>query len=124
LWQNGSSYVGEFRNGLKHGKGKWRSAKGPQSNIYEGDYALDKKAGYGIFQWASGNLYKGEYADDEREGFGEMTWTDGSMYQGDWFRGIQHGTGKMVFPNGIIKEGYFDNNIFRGQQQPQRFLDN
>ena len=72
--------MGEFKNGLKHGKGKWRSAKGPQSNTYEGDYTNDKKHGYGIFNWASGNTYKGEYKEDERDGYGEMRWTDGSIY--------------------------------------------
>ena len=73
--------MGEFRQGLKHGKGRWKSAKGPQpSNQYEGDYLNDKKHGYGMFTWASGNTYKGEYKEDERDGYGEMKWTDGSIY--------------------------------------------
>ena len=73
---------------MKQGKGKWRSAKGPLSNSYEGDYQNDRKQGYGIFQWASGNIYKGEYREDERDGYGEMYWTDGSSYQGEWVKGI------------------------------------
>jgi len=66
-------YIGEFKSGMKHGKGKWRKDKSPTSNSYEGDYALDKKCGNGVFKWASGNIYKGEFKNDEREGFGEMT---------------------------------------------------
>ena len=46
-----------------------------------------------------------------------MEWTDGSKYIGQWVRGIQHGDGKMVFPDGTEKEGYFENNIFRGQKK-------
>lgn len=77
-------YVGEFKGGLKHGKGRWKSGKGHQSNTYDGDYCNDKKQGFGVFLWASGNTYKGQYSEDERDGFGEMKWTDGSVYQGDW----------------------------------------
>lgn len=46
---------------MKHGKGKWRSTRGPQANIYEGDYVNDMKEGVGEFTWISGNIYKGEY---------------------------------------------------------------
>ena len=65
---------------MKHGKGKWRSTRGPQANIYEGDYINDMKEGVGEFTWISGNIYKGEYKSDERDGYGEMYWTDGSHY--------------------------------------------
>jgi len=44
-----------------------------------------------------------------------MTWTDGSIYKGQWVKGIQHGWGKMSFPNGSVKDGYFENNIFKGE---------
>jgi hypothetical protein len=40
---------------MKHGKGKWRSAKGPPCNIYDGEYQNDRKHGFGRFIWASGN---------------------------------------------------------------------
>ena len=73
---------------MKHGKGKWRSAKGPPCNIYDGEYQKDRKHGFGRFIWASGNQYQGEYFEDDRHGYGEMRWTDGSWYQGEWDRGI------------------------------------
>ena len=73
-----------FANGLKQGKGKWKKAGGIKCNSYEGDYALDRKNGWGVFEWESGNIYKGQYVDDERNGFGEMSWTDGSIYRGLW----------------------------------------
>ena len=43
-----------------------------------------------------------------------MEWTDGSTYEGEWRNGIQHGWGIMQFPNGKVKEGYFEDNIFKG----------
>jgi len=132
-WANRSYYDGEFKNGLKHGKGKWKKYLQPGSNqvpqraedlkmakvtqnflYYEGNYKFDKKDGYGVFTWSSGNLYKGDYKEDERHGHGEMRWTDGSCYIGAWVRGIQHGYGKIVFPDGTEKEGYFENNLYIG----------
>ncbi len=114
VWKNGSSYWGEFRDGLKHGFGKWRKNREGPGNAYEGQYYKDKKQGFGIFKWASGNLYRGQYKNDERDGFGEMRWTDGSVYIGQWCRGIQHGYGHMYFADGTTKEGIFDNNIYKG----------
>ena len=115
IWKNGSSYVGEFKNGLKCGQGKWKKSKEQNSNQYEGQYTDDKKNGFGIFKWSSGNIYRGQFTNDERDGIGEMRWTDGSVYLGQWVRGIQHGYGKMIFPDGSLKEGYFDNNIYKGE---------
>ena len=77
--------MGEFKDGLKHGKGKWKKLQNVQNcNNYEGEYEFDKKNGYGVFNWESGNVYKGNYKDDERHGYGEMFWVDGSKYQGEW----------------------------------------
>ena len=50
-------------------------------------------------------------------GYGEMYWTDGSVYKGDWIKGIQHGKGVMTFPDGRIKDGFFHNNVFKGNTQ-------
>ena len=80
--------MGEFKDGLKHGRGKWKSSKNPQSNSYDGDYLNDKREGEGTFVWASGNVYRGAYRNDERNGFGTMEWTDGSTYEGIWVNGI------------------------------------
>lgn len=51
-----------------------------------------------------------------------MTWTDGSIYRGQWLKGIQHGRGKMFFPNGSVKDGYFENNIFKGESPSTKLV--
>jgi len=88
-WANQTSYQGEFKDGLKHGKGKWvrrlvNDHLGKRCNQYEGDYLMDRKHGWGKFEWESGNTYAGGYSNDEREGYGVMKWTDGSCYMGMW----------------------------------------
>ena len=90
-WDNGATYVGEFKNGLKHGKGYWTKGDNTKDNpgsSYQGDYKLDKKWGTGTFTWPSGNTYFGEYVNDERHGKGLMKWMDGSSYDGEWSRGV------------------------------------
>lgn len=121
---NGSKYTGQFKNGMKHGRGRWVKKQGvAKTNTYEGDYFMDKKHGYGVFNWASGNIYKGNYKDDERHGYGEMFWIDGSIYKGEWIKGIQHGYGEMVFPGGSKKIGMFDHNTFVAPVEDNIFLD-
>jgi hypothetical protein len=47
-WADGQSYKGEFKNGLKHGKGTYIY---PSGNEYIGDYRLGMKHGTGYFHW-------------------------------------------------------------------------
>ncbi len=84
-----------------------------KTNSYEGEYAYDKKNGWGKFEWESGNTFEGQYVNDERCGYGQMLWTDGSIYQGMWENGIQQGLGLMFFPNSTRRAGLFENNIFK-----------
>jgi hypothetical protein len=114
--------VGGFKDGLKNGHGWWRRHKENPSSQYEGEYSNDKKHGWGTFTWASGNIFKGNYKFDEWEGEGEMIWTDGSSYKGNWVKGIQHGWGKMIFPDGKVKDGYFENNVFKGETASQKLV--
>jgi len=46
-----------------------------------------------------------------------MLWIDGSMYEGEWVKGIQHGQGRIIFSDGSYKEGYFENNVFKGEKK-------
>jgi hypothetical protein len=50
-WKNGSIYKGDFKEGLKQGRGIWASGKQHENSKYEGDYYMDKKNGFGIFRW-------------------------------------------------------------------------
>lgn len=111
---DGSVYSGEFVDGLKCGIGRWRKAKIPNTNMYEGQYSNNMKHGFGIFKWNTGNIYIGHYVNDKREGLGKMLWSDGSYYIGEWKDGIQNGFGRMYFPDGLVKEGIFVNNVLKG----------
>ena len=47
-WKSGACYIGEFKNGEKEGKGKWKKdEKSAKCNQYSGEYHQDKKHGQG-----------------------------------------------------------------------------
>ena len=93
-YKDGSTYVGEFKDGKRHGQGKhtW-------SNI---DGSTDKQ-------------YVGEYENGEKNGYGFMLFTDGGNYLGGWKDGIYNGQGKYTFPNGTVFEGEWKNGRLNGQ---------
>eukprot|EP00347_Sterkiella_histriomuscorum_P009466 403341105 len=114
-WQQ---YAGEFHNGMKHGRGKWKKkfeedGSSPINNQFEGEYQNDMKNGYGEFSWKSGNKYKGNYVEDYRNGYGEMNWKDGTYYKGFWVEGIQNGLGIFIFADGFKRIGFFENNVYK-----------
>ena len=44
MWADGAIYDGDFKDGLKHGRGKWRKNRAEVNcNAYEGQYYMDKK---------------------------------------------------------------------------------
>ena len=78
---DGSHYVGEHRDGLRHGKGTYTWADG---NRYEGEWHEDKMHGQGTMYWHYGDRYEGEYRDGRRHGHGTYTWSDGRRFEGEW----------------------------------------
>ena len=50
---------------------------------------MDKKVGYGVYQWESGWSYKGNFDNDLRNGFGELYNATKLVYRGFWRNGQQ-----------------------------------
>ena len=80
-----AQYRGEFKAGLKDGRGvkAW-----PNGDRYEGDFVRDRKEGRGVYVWGrgpwEGERYEGGYVDDRREGTGTYRWPTGDVYTGPW----------------------------------------
>ena len=47
-----------------------------------GQFANDKKNGFGIQKWNSGNIFKGIFKDNIKTGLGKMIWKNGLCYAG------------------------------------------
>lgn len=48
---------------------------------------LDKKHGYGIYDWGNGYIYKGAFIEDQRSGQGELYYNGEIVYDGHWING-------------------------------------
>ena len=65
--QGRASYVGEFKDGKKHGFGvkTW-----PSGEQYIGQFSDDAKNGYGIYKWplkgSARDIYVGQFLNDQR----------------------------------------------------------
>jgi hypothetical protein len=88
-----AEYQGEFRRGLKHGKGVKTWAWGDR---YEGGFVDDRRHGKGMYTWGPGSPWAGErfvgdYVADEREGWGTYYWPNGDRFEGVWKRDRRYG---------------------------------
>ena len=95
-----ATYVGEFRAGLKQGRGvkTW-----PWGDRYEGGFADDAKHGMGSYTWGArsafaGDRYEGEFRNDKRYGAGVYAWASGDIYAGPWKDDVVNGqaTQRMI----------------------------
>lgn len=55
--------------------------------MYEGQFSLDKREGFGRLFWNDGTYYLGEWKNDLRNGYGQLVHKSGKMEQGTWIDG-------------------------------------
>jgi hypothetical protein len=91
-WPSGGKYVGEFKDGQKHGQGTETLASGDQ---YVGEFRKDEYHGQGTYTYASGSKYVGEFRKNKYHGQGTHTWAGGEFkgdkYVGQWKDDKPHG---------------------------------
>ena len=63
---NGNKYVGEFKDGVRHGQGTHTFGPGPhEGDKYVGEFKDGVRHGQGTYTFANGNKYVGEAKDDK-----------------------------------------------------------
>ena len=105
---NGDKYIGEFKNGKRHGQGTYTFASGDK---YIGEYK-DGKYHEGTYTFASGEKYVGEFKEGKYHGQGTTTYADGEKYVGEFKNGKRHGQGTYTFADGTTQRGYSLNDEF------------
>lgn len=104
---NGDTYIGEWMNDLKHGKGRYEAVK--SGMLYDGDWKNGKRDGYGVLSKKSGDRYMKEYTGSwvsgKKQGSGTQFYKSGDRYEGEWFEGLRSGWGRMYFHDNSIYEG-------------------
>ena len=106
LYQDGSTYSGQFHRGIPHGKGIIKMSNGDQ---YEGTLLRGKKSGEGKYQFKNGNRYIGKFKNDQIEGKGRMDYASGDIYKGSWKENSKHGRGTLEKSDGQVIEGIWRN---------------
>lgn len=100
-YKNGSEYVGQFVDGVKHGKGWYSSSSGYE---YEGDWLKGKQTGKAKIQYKNGDVYTGEVKESLRDGFGELYQVSAARkFEGTWTKNQIGKDAKIKDPNWIFK---------------------
>ena len=106
IWPNGCYYIGQFKNGKRHGKGTIYYKNG--NIMYEGDFVNNKKEGYGKIILKNGQYYIGQFKNGKMHGKGVTYYKNGNiMYEGDYMNDKFEGDGKFISKNGEYYIGQF-----------------
>ena len=103
IYPNGEEYIGEFKNGKRHGQGTLENSIW---NKYVGEWKDDKRHGQGTFidegssPFFIKSTYVGEWINDKKNGYGIITFADGPIYDGEWKDDKENGKGTVTLQNG------------------------
>ena len=108
-------YTGEWKHGMRQGRGVSRYANGDR---YEGEWKNDMKDGQGDYSFSKGDKYQGQWKDGKRQGRGVYTWRSGDRFEGEWLNDEKHGEGALYSSEGtLLKKGIWNNDRYIGGKQ-------
>lgn len=100
----GSLYVGEFKDGMFHGKGTSTNQSGTK---YVGEFRDGRFDGQGTLTFNDGADYIGEFRNGVFNGQGSSNFPNGAKYVGEFKDGKRHGQGTYTGPSGAKHVGEF-----------------
>lgn len=105
-YTSGNSYEGIFKNGMRHGRGTFKSSIGYVTR-YTGDWAYDVRHGLGEIQYVTGDIFNGQFVNGQ---------VRQPVLRFHSFSSQPEGSGKYVFQEtGQIIEGKVKNGTFVGK---------
>ncbi|MBR4324173.1 MAG: caspase family protein [Bacteroidales bacterium] len=110
LVKDGRKYIGEFKNGLPHGMGKYIFS---DSTVYTGSVVGGKIDGMGTLVYPKNadpkapKRYVGEIMNEKPNGYGAMLYQNGDIYYGKFTYGDFDGQGVYVDKAGNKQEGLY-----------------
>lgn len=93
-----TSYTGEFRDDLFHGRGQL--TLGSDGTVYEGVFEGGKCAKFGRLRYRYGTIYLGEMKDFKRQGNGIYLKATGERYEGEFANDQATGIQQVFYPDG------------------------
>ena len=109
IYPNGEKYIGEFKNGKRHGQGTLEDSIWKK---YVGEWKDDEFHGQGTFIFPESAKYVTELKDGEYHGQGMATMSFGT-YVGKFKDGKYHGKGTLTLPDGRVLKGNWINNFLK-----------
>ena len=114
---HGHTYEGEWKDGKRHGQGKFTYASG---DTYEGEWKDGKSHGQGKLTYPGGNTYEGEFKDGKYHGQGKYANRHGRIYEGEWKDGKRRSSfvyaalpiNAGVLPSFLTGSRAFDRGVF------------
>ncbi|XP_054406081.1 ankyrin repeat and MYND domain-containing protein 1 isoform X3 [Pongo abelii] len=74
--------------------------------MYQGEFGLNMKLGYGEFSWPTGESYHGQFYWDHCHGLGTYMWPDGSSFTGTFYLSHREGYGTMYMKTRLFQGLY------------------
>ncbi|PNJ10346.1 ANKMY1 isoform 2 [Pongo abelii] len=71
--------------------------------MYQGEFGLNMKLGYGEFSWPTGESYHGQFYWDHCHGLGTYMWPDGSSFTGTFYLSHREGYGTMYMKTRLFQ---------------------
>ena len=107
IYENGDKYIGFFKKGEIHGKGKIYYVNG---TVVESTFVNGKAEGKAIIKYANGDSYEGDMKAGDYHGNGRLV-EYGREYVGPFVNGKKQGVGTWKSFTGERFEGYFGNDM-------------
>ena len=82
--------------------------------VYMGEFKNNKKDGYGLYRWSDGTVYLGEWKNDNMEGFCYIKYANERGYEGQMKNGFKNGYGEFTFKPSRKYIGYYVNDLKDG----------
>ena len=108
---DGSCYIGEWKDGKRHGKGTQKFVDG---SSFDGSFVSNEFHGFGEYLYSDGTKYTGEFHNGEIHGHGKCVYSFGDIYEGNFVNGERHGTGVLLSDEGRY-EGEFSHDDIEGR---------
>jgi len=100
-------------NGKANGSGKLlKYNEGEYESTYEGEYKNGIREGKGKFSHITGSILECQFIDGQAIGYGKYDLGNGNRYEGQIFNYRSHGKGTYYFANGSKYEGFFVSDRF------------
>jgi hypothetical protein len=110
-FDDGTSEVGEYRDGRRNGNFNIKKADG---ETFEGMYKDDVRDGPGKLLLKNGDRYVGRFSGNAFDGTGEYIWKNGDRYVGEYKNGVADGEGKKYESGSLKYEGSWHAGNFSG----------